>query len=99
MATYAELLQAAGNSDLLARIRVACIVSAEQIRTEAGATANHAQRMVWAKAVFENPEREALRMLWAVLAQNRSATLSQIINATDAAVQTAVDAAVNVFAV
>lgn len=99
MATYAELLQAAGNSTLLSKIRVACIVAAEEVRTENVATANHAERLVWAKAVFESPELEADRMLWAVLAQNRAAPLASIVGADDATVQGAVDAAVNVFAV
>jgi hypothetical protein len=36
-------------------------------------------------------------MIWAVLAQNKSATYLQIINAFDSTVQTAVDAAVNAF--
>lgn len=98
MATYAELLVAAENPDLNNRIRVACIVAAETIRTELPSVTNHANRMVWAKAVFANPVSEAQRMLWAVLAQNRTATLSQLTGATDATVQTAVNAAVDVFA-
>lgn len=99
MATYIELLQTAGNDGLRQRIRVACIIAAEKVRTEAVDTANHAARLAWAKAVFQNPEAEGDRMLWAVLAQNASATVGQITGATDATVQSAVDAAVNVFAV
>lgn len=98
MATYAELLTASENSTLNQKIRVACIIAAEAIRTESGATTNHANRLVWAKAVFANPNAEAQRMLWAVLAQNKDATLAAITGATDAAVQTAVNAAVDVFA-
>lgn len=99
MATYFELLQAAEHPDLNNRIRVACIVAAETIRTESEATPNHAKRLVWAAAVFANPDHEAKRMVWAALAQNRAATLAQLTAATDATVQAAVDAAVNVFAV
>jgi hypothetical protein len=98
MATYAELLVASENPTLNNKIRVACFIAAEVVRTEGGATANHANRLVWAKSVFANPDQEAKRMLWAVLAQNASATLAQITGATDAAVQTAVNAAVDVFA-
>jgi hypothetical protein len=36
--------------------------------------------------------------MWPVLAQNKAAALSQITGADDATVQTAVNAAVNVFA-
>jgi hypothetical protein len=98
MATYAELFDLRSNSPLLNRIMVACIVAAETIRGEDGGTANHANRLLWAKAVFANPDAEASRMMMAVLAQNKDATIGQITGATDAAVQTAVDAAIDVFA-
>jgi len=99
MATYDELLLASEDPGLRKKVKVACVVASEAIRVENTGTANHAARLTWAKAVFANPEQEAARMLWAVLAQNKSATLAQITGASDATVQTAVDAAVNVFAV
>jgi hypothetical protein len=98
MATYAELLTASSNEVLINKIRVAVVIAAETVRTEAGTTPKHAERLVWAKQVFANPDAEARRMIWAVLAQNKAVTLAAIIGATDAAVQTAVDAAVDVFA-
>ncbi len=99
MATYAELLTASTDATLNDKIRVACVVAAETVRTEAASVANHTERLKWAQKVFLDPSVEALRMTWAVLAQNRAATLAAITGASDAAVQTAVDAAVNVFAV
>ena len=98
MATYDELLQAAKNGALTDKIMVACFVAADAIRQESAGTANHDNRLAWAKAVFENPERERDRMKWAVLAENKGLTLAQIVGASDAAVQTAVDQAVNIFA-
>lgn len=98
MATYAELLLAAENATLNNKIKVACFIAAETVRTESGATANHANRLLWAKRVFENPDTEARRMVWAVLAQNSAATLAQITGALDPTVQTAVNAAIDVFA-
>ena len=98
MATYFELLQAAEHQDLTRRVRVAVIVAAEAVRAESGGTANHPNRLVWAKGVFERPDQEAQRMLWVVLAQNKDATLAQIIGASDSVVQSAVNAAVDVFA-
>jgi len=98
MATYAELRTASEDSALRLKVQVACIVAAEGIRTEAETVPNNANRLKWAKAVFENPAAYAERMLWAVLAQNKAATLAQITGATDASVQTAVGAAVDVFA-
>ena len=98
MATYEELLTAESNDNLNRKVRVAVIIAAETVRTEDVATPNHADRLLWAKAVFQSPSTEASRMVWAVLAQNKDATFAQIVGASDASVQTAVDAAVAVFA-
>jgi hypothetical protein len=98
MATFDELLQASEDANLNKRVRVACIVAAEAIRGEAGATANHANRLIWAKAVFSNPVAESQPMLWAVLAQNRGLTLAQIVGASDAALLTAVNVEIDVLA-
>lgn len=98
MATYAEILTASSNDVLRQKVRVACVIAAEKIRTELTSVLNHTNRMAWSKAVFANPEAEGNRMVWAVLAQNASATLAAITGASDATVQNAVDAAVDVFA-
>lgn len=98
MATYAELHTMHSDGELLARIMVACIVAAEEIRTEAGSVQNHANRLLWAKEVFRDPGQEARRMLMAVLAQHKTSTVNQIRGASDAAMQSAVNAAVDVFA-
>lgn len=98
MATYAELLTASSNDTLRQKVRVACVLAAEKVRTEVGTTTNHTNRLAWAKAVYANPETEGNRMVWAVLAQNSGATYAAIIGASDATVQSAVDAAVDVFA-
>jgi hypothetical protein len=102
MATYFELLTASENADLSRRIRVAVMIAAEKIRTEASNTPNNANRLLWARDTFINPGQAAQRMMPVVLAKTQvetpSVTLAQIIGASDATVQTAVDAAVNVFA-
>lgn len=96
MATYAELFELRGNSGLKNKVTVAVIVAAEAIR--ATDPPDTAPRIAWAKAAFENPSGEAGRMLMAVLAANKDADVSQIENASDGAIQTQVDAAVDVFA-
>lgn len=98
MATYAELLQASENSALFNKVRVAVVIAAEVVRTESSTVTNHAGRMAWAKQVYADPAAEAKRMMWAVLAQNQNATFAAITGASDAAVQTAVNSAVDVFA-
>ena len=98
MATYDELLGASGNTALINKVRFAVVVAATTIMTEADTVPNHANRLAWAKTVFADPGRAGIEMMWPVLAQNRTATIAQITGADDATVQTAVDAAVNVFA-
>jgi|SRR6185437_4792423 len=98
MATYDELLLAAADTGLINHVRVAVFVSATNIMTEATATTNHANRLLWAKTVFNDPAAAGAKMMWPVLAQNKTATLAAITGADDPTVQAAVDAAVNVFA-
>lgn len=98
MATYDELLEANRNTALLNKVRVAVVVAATTIMTEADTVANHVNRLAWAKTVFSDPAAAGLKMMWPVLAQNRAQSLAAITGATDSAVQTAVDSAVNVFA-
>jgi len=101
MATYDELLTIASTPSgaaLRNKIRVAVVVAADIIRAESTGTANHAKRLVWASLVLDGPDRQAERMLWAVLAQNRTFTSAQITGADDATVQTAVNTAIDLLA-
>ena len=98
MATYTELRDLFSNSVLLNRIQVGCLIAAEAIRTEDGATENHANRLVWAKEVFTSPKVASEQMLMAVLAANSAATVEQITGSTDETLQTKINAAVNMFA-
>lgn len=101
MATYAELMTIATTSagDVLKnQIKVGVIIAAKNILLESSATTNHTARLAWAKVAVTNPDVEAQKMLWAVLAQNNTATPAQITSATDATVQTAIDSAVNLLA-
>ena len=98
MATYAELLQASGDDGLRQKVLVAVMVAAEIVRTEQDTTPNHAARLAWAKATFQNPEPARDAMVRAIVVQNRALTLAQILAANDAAVQTAVNNAVDVLA-
>ena len=98
MATLAELYTLGSSNTLLDKIAAAVAIQAEVIRTENGATANHANRLIWAKQAFGGPRDMAQRMLWAILAQNAAATPAQITGAADTAIQSAVAAAVDVFA-
>ena len=98
MASFVDLYNLRNNSDLLNRVTVACVIAAEAVRTESDQTANHANRLLWAARVFENPDFEAKRMLWALLAKHNSLTVGQLTGAPDADILTAVNGAVNLFA-
>ena len=98
MATYAELLQASESETLRNKVRVARIIAAEAIRNEPSNAPNKQNRMKWARSVLSAPDADVTALVWAVLAQNASASLAAILGATDAQVQTAVNAAVDVLA-
>lgn len=98
MATYTELFNVRNDSALKNRVSVACVVAAEAIRVEDGATLNNANRLVWAATVMRNPQAEGARMLWALLAANKDVAVGAITGADDATIQSAVDNAVDLFA-
>ncbi len=98
MATYLELISVANDSDLQDKVLVACTVAADTIRLEAPATTNHANRLLWAKSVYSNPRQASRDVLWSVIIANRTLSVAQILGAADAAIQSNVDAVVDVFA-
>ena len=98
MATYNEIYSLHNNSELKNKVTVACIVAAEGIMAEEGTVDNHANRLIWASSVFQNPQSEATRMYWAVLAANNTTDVGTITGATDATIQTNVDDHVDLFA-
>ena len=98
MATYEELFGLRNNSALKNKVTSAVVIAAETVMNESAATDNHANRAIWAKAVFANPTAEANRMFWAVLAANNGAAVGAITGASDAAIQTNVDDHIDLFA-
>ena len=95
MATYAELFALSQNGPLKDKVAVACLMAAEIIRTELTSVPNHAARLVWARKALENPDAVAIAALRAALVQNAALTVAQITGATDVALQTAVNNAVD----
>ena len=95
MATYDELYLLSQNGPLKNRVTVACLMAAEIIRTELTSVPNHAARLVWARKALENPDAVAVAALRAALVQNDELTVVQIQGATDAALQIAVNSAID----
>ncbi len=98
MATYLELYSARNDSNLQDKVMVAITVAAEAIRVDVSPPANQTQREAWASAALANPESKLNEMMWALIAANKDATLNNILEASDASIQTNVDDAVDLFA-
>ena len=94
MATYLELFQIGNDTapELAQRIKVAIVVKAQIIAADAQSTAAQNE---WAISALRNPAGDMQAVLNYLLAANRAATVVQITGADDAAVQTAVDNAVD----
>lgn len=98
MATYQELHTLKNDSDLQEKVLVAVVIAADTIRTDQSPPANQTQRLIWAQSAMESPKSVALAMLWAVLAANKGISVGNIKTASDAAIQSNVDEAVDLFA-
>lgn len=98
MATYQELFDLRRNQVLLDKITVAIIVAAETVYAEPGGTTNHANRVIWAREASIKPRKMAEVFMSAVLAANKTATVANIIIASDSAIQINVDDVVDNFA-
>ena len=94
MATYVEIRNLFDDSALRNRVATAVIIAANGILGEGAATA---PRKAWAAKAFSSAEQEAKRILMAVLAANSGASVAQIQGASDAALQTNVDNAIDLF--
>lgn len=90
MAAYSDLRNLFNASDLRNRVTTATVIAAYGLL---GGTPTAADR-AWAQEVFKNPDGRGQEVLMAVLAANKDQTTGNITGATDAAIQTAVDAVV-----
>jgi len=98
MATYAELYNLKNNSDLNNKLHVAVVAAAKYVFEEDPGTPNHANRLTWAQQAIIAPQAYAQPMTWAVLVANSGATPANIVSATDAQIQSNVNAVIDLFA-
>ncbi len=98
MATYQDLFDLRRNPKLLDKVTVSIVVAVETIFAESGGTANHANRLIWAREASVKPEGMGKVFMGPVLVANKGATVAQIVGAADTAIQTDVDATVDSFA-
>lgn len=90
MATYQELRSLFTDSDLLEKVEVAIIISANNLVENTPTIADK----IWAAEVFDSPNAEAKKALKVILASNSSLSVSQIQGSSDSAIQTKVDSIV-----
>ncbi len=99
MATYTELYALQANDDeLLHKVAVATWLAADVVRAEDVATTNHTNRVAWAGRVLNGGLSHAQQMLRAVLAANAGLTVAAITGATDVAIQSKVNDAIDLVA-
>lgn len=92
MATYTELRDLFSDDALRNRVTTATVIAAQGLL--AGSPAPTTAESVWASKVLSGPDGEGARMFMAVLAANSGQTVANIQGATDAQIQTNVDAVV-----
>jgi len=90
MASYQELFDLKRDSALRNKIAVACVKKAQTLMDGATPTAN---QITWSSNALENPIQMADKIMHYVIAANSTANANQISNATDAAIQSNVNAA------
>ena len=98
MAAYEELYGLWHESSLRNKVAVAVVVAAETIQDEVDTIPNHANRLIWAREALEVPMSKTDAMYRIILAENRDLAVTQILGASDTAIQNAVDGAVDLFA-
>jgi len=97
MATYTELTTLVNDSELKSRIKFACVVFAENIRTENNSKPNRTPRRNWARKVFKEPEHSLEDILWAFIVSCRNMSIIDIKNSSDTFVQGKIDAIIDIF--
>jgi len=97
MTLYDDIYALRGSANISNRVCVALIKASQDIYDEDPATTNHANRVIWANAtITTDGSAEAQRFMWAVLADTTVRTAGEA--ATDAQIQSAVDANIDKYA-
>ena len=96
MATYLELAKITEQAlwgDFIDKIKAACVIKATAIIDSATPTV---EAKAWAEFAINAPTSAASSIVWYVIGSNDGLAISTILNASDSAIQTNVNAAVDV---
>jgi hypothetical protein len=99
MATYVELFTLQSDATLLQRVTSALNIASVAIFEEALSVPGHDRRVLFARSITLSTNGTAQAMLKFLLGKFSTLTVAQIQGATDAAIQTSVNDAINLFAV
>lgn len=91
MATYQELFDIRNDTTLHDKVTIASVIKAQTL-LDGTPTQDEVD---WAMVTLDDPNSRANQIMYYVLAANNAATVAQILAATDAAIQTNVDNAVD----
>ena len=104
MATYLELRNLYNDSELRNRVAVAIAIAADTVMRGTDNVApfsqtagDHDLRVIWAKGALGNTEGFTPPFWQSALAANSTLTVAQITGATDAALQSKINEAVDLF--
>lgn len=104
MATYQELKLLSNDSTLIDRLTTAIAITAYDVGQEPAPGSppdptdpTYVSRRGWARETLYNPDGQARRVIWLLLAQYNNLTTVQIQGVTDANLQAAVDASLELF--
>ena len=97
MATYLELNALVNNRDLRRKVETALFILALSIFNETTPPANQSERLKMANKIFDQPGTVAKSVLPSILAANSGLSVTQIENASDAAIQSNVDSIIDLF--
>ena len=105
-ATYDELKIALGSQPLKDKVHVSILISVDKVvrSTDVGPgfdPTNHTNRVIWARRVMSNPggaPAAAAQFFPVLIASNSDSPISVIMGASDASIQSQVDAMVDLFA-
>lgn len=98
MATLTELATLINEPAITDKIKSAVIKAAVAVKFEDEGTANHANRLKWAKQALSDPNGVATKCTRYVIAALASSALAEITGADDTTIQNNVNASVDVFA-
>lgn len=98
MATLSELNGLLNDPVLSEKVGGACIKAAVDVKNEADTTANHANRLKWAKKIFSDTVGERVKVMRYVVAANAALALAAIQALSDTDIQSHVNASIDCFA-